>query len=103
MFTSTVRHPYILLALLRLCVGAAATASRLLSLIPESILAWQRYAPEETTALRVIREVVEKEIEIINTPKSPFRRLRSSNTVYTLMAADVAVNHYFLNVTLSTF
>ncbi|CDJ42435.1 hypothetical protein ETH_00018465 [Eimeria tenella] len=48
---------------------AAATASRLLSLIPESILAWQRYAPEETTALRVIREVVEKEIDIINTPK----------------------------------
>ncbi|CDJ62094.1 LOW QUALITY PROTEIN: hypothetical protein ENH_00004500 [Eimeria necatrix] len=48
---------------------AAATASRLLSLIPESILAWRRYAPEETTALRVIKEVVEKEIEIINTPK----------------------------------
>lgn len=50
-----------------------------LSDVPESILAWGRYATEEAIAKNVIREVVEKEIKIANTPKSKHRRKRSSN------------------------
>ncbi|CDJ62095.1 protein kinase, putative [Eimeria necatrix] len=58
---------------------SAATVDSVLSDVPESILAWGRYATEEAIAKNVIREVVEKEIKIANTPKSKHRRKRSSN------------------------